>query len=94
LYILVRNIPTKSKIIWEEIVNIKKVFDALIWLKHNNPLYNNIMLPETHDGLCLEKLNNPAFEIETENNDEFALDALDDNNKLLKSKKSNKRNKK
>jgi len=40
------------------------------------------MLPETHDGLCLEKLNNPAFEIETKNNDEFALDDLDGNNKL------------
>jgi len=44
------------------------------------------MLSETHDGLCLKKLNNPAFETETENKDEFALDALDDNNKLLKSK--------
>jgi len=87
LYILVRSIPTKSKIIWEEIVNVKKGFDALVWLKHNNPLYSNIILPETHDGLCLEKLNNPEFEIqETENNDEFALDALDDNNKLLNSK--------
>lgn len=30
LYILVRGIPTKSKIIWEEMVNIKRVFDALI----------------------------------------------------------------
>jgi len=58
LYILIRNISTKSKIICEEIVNVKKVFDALIWLKHNT-LYSNIILPETHDGLCLEKLNNP-----------------------------------
>jgi len=55
-------------------------------VKHNNPFYSNIMLPETYDGLCLEKLNNPAFEIETENNDELALDALDENKKLLKSK--------
>jgi len=84
LYILVRGIPTKSKIIWEEIVNVKKVFEALIWLKHNNPLYSNILLPETHDGLCLEKLINPEFEIQkTENNGEFALD---DNNKLLNAK--------
>jgi len=30
LYILVRSIPTKSKIIWEEIVNVKTIFDALI----------------------------------------------------------------
>jgi len=30
LYNLVRSIPTKSKIIWGEIVNVKKVFDALM----------------------------------------------------------------
>lgn len=33
LYILIRSVPTKSKIIWEEMVNVEKVFDALIWLK-------------------------------------------------------------
>jgi len=49
LYILVKGIPTKSKIVWEEMINVKKVFDTLIWLKHNNPLYNYIILPETHD---------------------------------------------
>jgi len=71
MYILVRGIPTKkSKIIWEEMVNIKKVFDALIWLKRNNPLYNHIILPDTHDGICLEKLlNNPEFEIQETEND-------------------------
>jgi len=43
MYILVRGIPTKkSKIIWEEMVDVKKIFDALIWLKRNNPLYNHI----------------------------------------------------
>jgi len=62
---------------------IKKVFDTLIWLKHNNPLYNHI-ISETHDGLCLKKLNNPEFEIqETENNSKFVLD---DDHKLLNSK--------
>jgi len=29
IYILVRGIPTKSKIIWEEMVDVKKIFDAL-----------------------------------------------------------------
>jgi len=69
MYILVRGIPTKSKIIWEEMVDVKKVFDALKWLKHNNSFYNLIVLPGTHDGLCLEKLNNPQFEIQDTEND-------------------------
>jgi len=58
LFILVRGIPTKSKIIWEEMVNVKKVFDALTWLKNNNPFYSEIILPDTHDELYFEKLNN------------------------------------
>lgn len=29
LYILIRGISTKSKIVWEEMVNVKKIFDAL-----------------------------------------------------------------
>jgi len=33
LYILVRGIPIKSKIVWEEMVNVKKIFDALITVK-------------------------------------------------------------
>jgi len=44
MYILVRSIPTKSKITWEEIVSVIKVFDALTWLKHNNPFYKCIVL--------------------------------------------------
>jgi len=32
-------------------------------------------LPDTHDGLCLEKLNNPEFELqETENDNQSISD--------------------
>lgn len=49
------------------IVNIKKVFDALIWLKHNNPLYSHIILSKIHNELQLDKLDNLEFqEIETD----------------------------
>jgi len=48
-------------------INVKKIFDALIWLKHNNPFYNHIRLLETHGGLCLKKLNNAKFEIQEKN---------------------------
>jgi hypothetical protein len=58
LYIItVRGVPTKSKVIWEELVDVKKVFKALSWLKANNPLYSEIKLPESADVL-LDKLRN------------------------------------
>jgi len=43
-------------------VNIKKVFEALTWLKNNNPLYSKIILPNTHDKLFLGNLDNMEFE--------------------------------
>jgi len=57
-------------------VNVKKIFDVLTWLKRNNPLYNHIILSDTHDELCLGKLlNNLKFEIqETENDNQSILD--------------------
>src|SRR5580765_2088899 len=75
LYILVRGVPTKSKIIWEEIVDVKKVFDALTWLKHDNALYSHIILPNSHNDISLAKLKNSEFYMEeTENNAEATLD--------------------
>ncbi|XP_077272806.1 uncharacterized protein LOC143903224 [Temnothorax americanus] len=74
-FVRVRGVPTKSKIVWEEYVDRKKVHKALTWLKRNNPFYNNITLSETHDGLCLEKLDNNEFEAqETENDSESVSD--------------------
>ncbi|KAL6418255.1 hypothetical protein ACFW04_012241 [Cataglyphis niger] len=64
LYILIRGIPTKSKIIWGEIVNIKKVFDALTWLKRNNTLYSHIILSNDHNDLCLTKLEKATLDNE------------------------------
>jgi len=60
--------------------NVKRIFDALTWLKRNNPLYNHIILPDIHDELYLEKLlNTPEFEIqETENDNQ----SVSDNHKL------------
>jgi len=73
LYFIIRNIPTKSKIIWENVVDIKKVFEALIRLKNNNSLYPFIILPHTHNKLYLEKLNNPEFHTEQMENDTNVL---------------------
>jgi len=64
LFILVRSVPTKSKIIWEEIINVKKIFDALTWLKSNNALYSQIILPNDYNKLRLPKLKNSEFQVE------------------------------
>ncbi|KAJ8669196.1 hypothetical protein QAD02_000455 [Eretmocerus hayati] len=51
LFVLIRSNPTKKKVIWEDYVDIKKIWNALKWLKANNPLYANIHLPGTPDEL-------------------------------------------
>jgi len=43
--ILLQNVPTKSKIIWEDVVDIKKVFEALTWLKNNNSYILKLYCP-------------------------------------------------
>ena len=62
LYILVRG-ATKSKVIWENLVDVKKVYDVLIWLKEHNPLYAQIQLPNSHKNLLTEKLCNTDIHI-------------------------------
>ena len=46
LYILVRDIPNKANVVWESLVDLKKVWEILEFLKQNNPLYEDIILPE------------------------------------------------
>ncbi|KMQ83275.1 dna repair and recombination protein mitochondrial [Lasius niger] len=64
LYILVRGIPTKANIVWEKLVDVKKVWDALLWLKHNNPIYSNIILPIPPENLLHIGLQNVEFQEE------------------------------
>lgn len=66
LYILVRGVPTKSKIIWENLVDVKKVYEVLTWFKEHNPLYAQIQLPKSHDDLLTDKLNDIEYQL---NND-------------------------
>lgn len=35
----------KNKVIWEDCVDIRKIWKALHWLKSNNPLYESIIIP-------------------------------------------------
>ena len=50
-YILVRGVPNKNKHIWENVVNMNKVFNGLNWLKDHNHLYSKIILPKSSNDL-------------------------------------------
>lgn len=56
LYILVRGLPSKQKLIFESFVNVNHVYEALLWLKEHNPLYNDITLPTSPENI-LDGLN-------------------------------------
>ena len=64
-----RGVPTKSKIVWEKLVDLKKVWNVLVWLKANNPLYSKIVLPQSHDLLLNAKLPDTEFQEEVVAND-------------------------
>lgn len=52
LYILVRGMPTKSKIVWEDIVGVNKVYEALIYLKNVNVHYSHTqLLQSSHQSI-------------------------------------------
>lgn len=52
LYILVRSIPNGSKYIWQNLVDVHKVWKVLLWYENNNPLYSLIELPESSYGIA------------------------------------------
>lgn len=39
--------PSKSKIVWEDIIDINKVYEELLYLKGVNALYSQIQLPHS-----------------------------------------------
>ncbi|KAL7290831.1 hypothetical protein TKK_0015569 [Trichogramma kaykai] len=67
LFILVRSWPSKAKIIWEDLIDIKKIWKALDWLKRNNPHYKKIILPLQAQEL-LKQLNKENLQYEISNN--------------------------
>lgn len=71
LYVLVRSVPKKDKKVWENLVDVKKVWNALTWLKRNNRFYEKINLPESADQLkeiinSLEQPEYQNFHVETD----------------------------
>ncbi|XP_065892428.1 uncharacterized protein [Dysidea avara] len=51
LFILIRSLPSKSNVIWQDLVDINKVYNALLKLKEINPLYALIQLPGAPEDL-------------------------------------------
>lgn len=80
LFILVRNLPTKQNKIWETLVNVKKIYDALTWLKLNNILYKDINLPN-YNGLqnLITNMGNEGVVIEKINDDEVSVNDIIEN---------------
>jgi len=68
LYIIVRSIPNSSKYVWQNLVDVNKVWKALLWCKQNNPLYAAIELPQSADGIVniLEHLPQTEYQDMTE----------------------------
>lgn len=74
LFVLVRSVPTANKVIWENIVDIQKVYKALVWLKHNNYLYKQIELPLSGKELLNNIDTNISHNIQKSKNDKYSLD--------------------
>jgi len=54
LYVLIHSILTAKKVVWQELVDINKVYKALSKLKEINPLYHKINLPLSASELELD----------------------------------------
>ena len=55
LYILLCSIPTKKIVIWQDLVDVHKVYRALQKLKEINHLYSAIVMPRQPHELQLER---------------------------------------
>lgn len=56
--ILVRGIPSKSGKIYQMYVDVQKLYNALLWIKADNPLYREIISPiEVEDLLANVEIN-------------------------------------
>ena len=79
LNIIVDSLPTKLNIIWRSLVDMKKVINALKWLKNNNRHYSNIVINENLQNPVEDVTENIFFQ--EEKNDDNRID--DDKCSLL-----------
>lgn len=95
LFILVRSLPTIQNKIWETLVNVKKIYDALEQLKSNNWLYKDIHLTDynglqnvvtnmMNEGVVIKK----KYDIEETDNDTIEKIPRPEHNKAMISQRS------
>ena len=58
-YIMIHQVK-EDEILIRNLVNLKNVYDALVWLKNNNELYHDIKIPQTHELLFSSLSNKQA----------------------------------
>ncbi|MCP4491608.1 MAG: AAA family ATPase [Gammaproteobacteria bacterium] len=66
LEILVDSLPSSKRVVWRQLVDIKKVKSALNWLKQNNELYKNVEIvcdESLFDGTVTEVEQHDATEL-------------------------------
>ncbi len=61
LDIIVDSLPTSKNVVWRNLVNLEKVYAALMWLKENNTQYENIQICDDLMKKCLE--DDPLIEV-------------------------------
>ena len=77
IFVLIRSNPSKGKIIWEDYVDIKKIWRALHWLKCWNPLYAEIIIPSPEQ--ILNTLQDLELQYQDNSKDTDKIDNKDDN---------------
>ncbi|KAI5726766.1 hypothetical protein M8J76_008082 [Diaphorina citri] len=64
IFILVRSSPTKSKVMWQDLVDVNKIYRALAYLKNHNLHYANIVLPTNPVNLLDGLDTNIQYEVQ------------------------------
>ena len=76
LHILVRGIHKRSKVVWENLVDINKVYKALQWLKDHNPHYSEIRLLAPSNDLINDKLQETKYRIVSDGSGSDKIDEV------------------
>ena len=79
LHILVRDISKRSKVVWENLMDINKVYKALQWLKDHNPYYSEIRLPASSDDFINDKLQEIEYRIVGDGSNSDEIDEVIEN---------------
>ena len=85
LYILLCSIPTAKNVVWQDLVDISKVYSALCKLREINPLYSEIRLPADASELELNLsiTEHISEQTNTDDDDDDCVVDHDDEEKIL-----------